>query len=154
MGLKVWQYHFEFLNLGYAAYVTFINTANKIFPDIPISTLTKMVSGIDVVMYKPDAELIRLAQLAIDTGVDSVLRRAPRARRRSWREMEKSPKGREWLAELEKARYPWFYISTGTGWYHHHCSWNDNLDVPFAVHRHAHRGPQGRASRWAGRPRS
>jgi pyruvate,water dikinase len=32
---------------------------------------------------------------------------------------------------LEKARYPWFYISTGTGWYHHHVSWNDNLNVPF-----------------------
>ena len=61
-GLKVWQYHFEFLNLGYAAYVTFINTANAIFPGIPISTLTKMVSGIDVVMYRPDAELIPAGQ--------------------------------------------------------------------------------------------
>ncbi len=57
MGLLNWQYHFEFLNLGYAAYVTFINTANQIFPGIPISTLTKMVSGIDVVMYRPDSEL-------------------------------------------------------------------------------------------------
>ncbi|MGB8385702.1 MAG: hypothetical protein WCG47_31430, partial [Dermatophilaceae bacterium] len=131
MGLKVWQYHFEFLNLGYAAYVTFINTANQIFPDIPISALTKMVSGIDVVMYKPDAELIRLAHLAIDTGVDSVLQSAHGARA-VMAEMATSPAGQLWLDELEKARYPWFYISTGTGWYHHHYSWNDNLDVPFA----------------------
>ena len=46
--------------------------------------------------------------------------------------MATSPAGQLWLDELEKARYPWFYISTGTGWYHHHYSWNDNLDVPFA----------------------
>ncbi len=48
-----WQYHFEFLNLGYAAYVTFINTRTQIFPGIPMSTLTKMVSGIDVVINRP-----------------------------------------------------------------------------------------------------
>ena len=47
-------------------------------------------------------------------------------------QMATSPAGQLWLDELEKARYPWFYISTGTGWYHHHYSWNDNLDVPFA----------------------
>lgn len=131
MGLKVWQYHFEFLNLGYAAYVTFANTCNQIFPDIPTSTLNKMVSGIDVVMYKPDSELIRLAKLAIDNGVDSILENNKSAAV-VMDEMAKSNPGQHWLDELEKARYPWFYISTGTGWYHHHYSWNDNLDVPFA----------------------
>ncbi|MBI5016303.1 MAG: PEP-utilizing enzyme, mobile region [Deltaproteobacteria bacterium] len=131
MGMKVWQYHFEFLNLGYAAYVTFINTANTIFPDIPISTLTKMVSGIDVVMYKPDSELIRLARLAIDNGLDSILLNN-KSSATVMAEMAKTTNGKYWLDELEKARYPWFYISTGTGWYHHHYSWNDNLDVPFA----------------------
>jgi len=131
MGLKVWQYHFEFLNLGYAAYVTFINTANSIFPDIPVSTVNKMVSGIDVVMYKPDSELIRLAKLAIENGVDSILQNNKSAAA-VMEEMAKSNPGLHWLDELEKARYPWFYISTGTGWYHHHYSWNDNLDVPFA----------------------
>ena len=35
MGLKVWQYHFEFLNLGYAAYVTFANTCNQTLPRHP-----------------------------------------------------------------------------------------------------------------------
>lgn len=131
MGLRVWQYHFQFLNLGYAAYVTFINTANTIFPDIPISTLTKMVSGIDVVMYRPDAELIRLARLAIDTGLDTVFETQQGAEA-VMSTMATSDAGKTWLEELEKARYPWFYISTGTGWYHHHYSWNDNLDVPFS----------------------
>ncbi len=129
-GLMIWQYHFEFLNLGYAAYVTFINTANQIFPDIPISTLTKMVSGIDVVMYKPDSELIRLARLAIDNNLDGLLLETKTASA-AMAAMEKTAGGKYWLDELEKARYPWFYISTGTGWYHHHKSWNDDLDVPF-----------------------
>ena len=131
MGLKVWQYHFEFLNLGYAAYVTFINTANAIFPGIPISTLTKMVSGIDVVMYKPDAELIRLARLAIENKVEDIILK-PGSAAQVMAELEaKGAEGKHWLAELEKARYPWFYVSTGTGWYHHHISWNDDLDIPF-----------------------
>ncbi|MBI5440554.1 MAG: PEP-utilizing enzyme, mobile region [Deltaproteobacteria bacterium] len=134
MGLKIWQYHFEFLNIGYAAYVTFINTANTIFPDIPISTLTKMVAGVDVVLYKPDAELIRLAKLAIDQGLDRLLEQNLDAST-AMAEMEKSSQGKYWLSELEKARYPWFYISTGTGWYHHHISWNDDLNVPFASMR-------------------
>ena len=136
MGLLNWQYHFEFLNLGYAAYVTFINTTNQIFPGIPMSTLTKMVSGIDVVMYKPDSELIRLARLAIDTGLEEMFMKPLKAEGLMG-ELEKSAAGRDWLAEMEKARYPWFYISTGTGWYHHHISWNDNLDIPFdAIRMH------------------
>ncbi|MBI5441982.1 MAG: PEP-utilizing enzyme, mobile region [Deltaproteobacteria bacterium] len=130
MATKVWQYHFEFLNIGYAAYVTFMNTANSIFPDIPSPTLTKMVSGIDVVLYRPDAELIRLAKLAIETGVDAVFAK-PLDADGLMAEMAQTTSGRHWLAELETARYPWFYISTGTGWYHHHSSWNDNLNVPF-----------------------
>jgi phenol phosphorylase subunit alpha len=131
MAFLVWQYHFEFLNLGYAAYVTFINTANSIFPDIPIHTLTKMVSGIDVVMYKPDEELIRLAKLAIKHHLDPIFLKEESSET-VMAELAQSSPGRLWLTELEKARYPWFHISTGTGWYHHHRSWNDNLDIPFA----------------------
>ncbi len=130
MGLLNWQYHFEFLNLGYAAYVTFINTTNSIFPDIPLSTLTKMVSGIDVIMYRPDAELIRLARLALDIGLEEQMMKPLKAKE-LMAELDKTAAGKEWLKELEKSRYPWFYISTGTGWYHSHISWNDNLDIPF-----------------------
>ncbi|MCL4367892.1 MAG: PEP-utilizing enzyme [Actinobacteria bacterium] len=130
MATKVWQYHFEFLNIGYAAYVTFMNTANSIFPDIPTSVLTKMVSGIDVVLYRPDAELIRLSKLALESGLDAVFAK-PLDAAGVMAEMANTAEGRNWLAELEKSRYPWFYISTGTGWYHHHLSWNDDLNVPF-----------------------
>ncbi len=131
MGFKIWQYHFEMLNLGYAAYVTFINTANGIFPDIPMHNLTKMVSGIDTVMYRPDAELVKLAKLAIELGIDKAVVSHKKFDALT-KELKKNEKGTSWLDALEKARYPWFFISTGTGWYHHHGSWNDNLDIPLA----------------------
>jgi pyruvate,water dikinase len=130
MGLLTWQYHFEFLNLCYAAFLTFTNTANSIFPNIPTSTMTKMVSGIDAMIFRPDAELIRLAKLAIENGVDDVMMK-PLNADALVKAMEESVAGKHWLSELEKARYPWFYVSTGTGWYHHQGSWNDDLNVPF-----------------------
>ena len=89
-----------------------------------------MVSGIDVVMYKPDAELIRLAKLAIEKKIEDVILK-PGSAAQVMAELDNGPEGKHWLAELEKARYPWFYVSTGTGWYHHHISWNDDLDIPF-----------------------
>ena len=34
---KAWQYHFEFLNLGYAAYLDFFGFVKEQFPTIPRS---------------------------------------------------------------------------------------------------------------------
>ena len=50
-----------------------MQTANQIFPDIPMSTLTKMSAGFDPILFRPDGELIRLAQLAIEIGIDEIL---------------------------------------------------------------------------------
>ncbi|MEE8435446.1 MAG: PEP-utilizing enzyme [bacterium] len=131
LGILCWQYHFEFLNLGYAAYVTFMGACQQMFPDIPLQRVTQMISGIDVIMYRPDEELKKLARSAVDFGVDAQVKSSPR-----FSEVESalkgSPAGEKWLAALEEARYPWFHISTGTGWYHHDRSWNDDLDVPLA----------------------
>lgn len=130
MGFLTWQYHFEFLNLCYAAFLTFTNTANSIFPNIPVSVVTKMVSGIDALIFRPDVEVMNLAKLALENGVDDVMLKKIDAAE-IMKEMEATTGGRYWLSELEKSRYPWFYVSTGTGWYHHQGSWNDNLNVPF-----------------------
>ena len=69
LGILAWQYHFEFLNLGYAAYVVFLDFCQKAFPDIPIQRVTQMVSGVDVIMYQPDEELKKLAKLAMELGL-------------------------------------------------------------------------------------
>ena len=46
--------------------------------------------------------------------------------------LKKLPKGVEWLSSLNLAREPWFNISTGTGWFHHDRSWNDQMNVPLS----------------------
>lgn len=128
-GFHCWQYHFEFLNLCYAGFVTFINTANAIFPNIPISPVTKMVSGMDAEIFQPSMELVKLAKLAVSNGLEDLFKK-PLGVDDLLAELAKTSAGRDWAAAFEKARQPWFNISTGTGWYHHHRSWNDDLNVP------------------------
>ena len=70
LGDLMWQQHFEFLLLGYGAYATFADYCKSNLPDIPDQHIAQMVAGIDVLLFKPDAELRRLARLAIETGVD------------------------------------------------------------------------------------
>jgi pyruvate,water dikinase len=68
----MWQHHFEFLLLGYGAYMTFSELCKSQLPDIPDQHVAQMIAGIDVLLFKPSAELRKLAKLAIDTGVDGV----------------------------------------------------------------------------------
>jgi pyruvate,water dikinase len=131
LGLLCWQYHFEFLNLGYAAYVTFLDFCQKAFPNIPLQRVTQMVSGIDVIMYRPDEELKKLAKAAVDLGIQDQVKSSPKFEEIK-AALEGSANGKEWLSAFERARQPWFWTSTGTGWYHHDKSWNDDLDVPLA----------------------
>jgi pyruvate,water dikinase len=130
LGILCWQYHFEFLNLGYAAYVFFVDFCQKAFPDIPLQKITQMVAGIDVIMYRPDEELKKLAKAAIELDVDEVLTSGGSAQ--VLKAMEGSANGKKWLEIFQAAREPWFNVSTGTGWYHHDRSWNDDLDVPLS----------------------
>jgi len=130
LGIRCWQYHFEFLNLGYAAYVTFMGHCQKLWPDIPLQRVTQMISGIDVIMYQPDEELKNLARKAVELDLVEVLHGSDHFAAVKVT-LGQTPAGQQWLAAFEKARYPWFHVSTGTGWYHHDRSWNDDLDVPF-----------------------
>ena len=67
---RIWHFHFEFLSLGYGAYLAFYETCLQFFPDIDEATVAGMLTGIDVLVLKPDDELRRLAQLAIDLDLD------------------------------------------------------------------------------------
>ena len=130
---KMWHHHTEFLMLGYGAYVVFFEFCKKAFPEISDQTVARMVAGIDVIMYRPDDELRGLAKLAVECAVDDlftddcdpaqVLAALP----------ARGEAGKRWLAGLDQARDPWFHVSTGDGFYHHHRSWNDDLTVPFAA---------------------
>ena len=56
-GDLMWQHHFEFLLLGYGAYMTFSEFCKSQLPDIPEQHIAQMVAGIDVLLFKPSAEL-------------------------------------------------------------------------------------------------
>jgi pyruvate, water dikinase len=130
---KMWHHHTEFLMLGYGAYVVFFEFCKQAFPEIADQAVARMVAGIDVIMYRPDDELRQLARLAVECGVDGEF-----AEDRTPEEVldslaERGESGQRWLAAFAAAREPWFNVSTGDGFYHHHRSWNDNLTVPFAA---------------------
>jgi pyruvate, water dikinase len=128
----MWNHHTELLMLGYGAYVVFFDFLQTAFPEIPSQAVARMVAGIDVIMYQPDERLKELAKLAVELQVDAAfIEGDPSAVRAA---LERSgAAGRTWLAEYERASVPWFYVSTGDGFYHHHRSWMDNPAVPFSA---------------------
>ncbi len=75
-----WQYHFEFLNLGYLAYLDFFGFCKEVFPGIPDLAIAKMVQGVDMELFRPDDELKKLAMLAVELGLAGRLRRHRRRR--------------------------------------------------------------------------
>jgi pyruvate,water dikinase len=131
LGDLMWQHHFEFLLLGYGAYATFAEFCKSHLPDIPDQHIAQMVAGIDVLLFKPDSELRRLAQLALDMGVDAAFA-SGRTPAEVDAELELTPTGREWLAELEKVKDPWFNMATGDGLYHYYRNWIDDPRIPYA----------------------
>jgi pyruvate, water dikinase len=130
---KMWHHHTEFLMLGYGAYVVFFEFCKKAFPEIPDQMVARMVAGIEVIMYRPDDELRRLARLAVECGVDDLFAEGCSPDAVLDALAERGDAGKRWLEAFESARDPWFHVSTGDGFYHHHRSWNDNLTVPFTA---------------------
>jgi pyruvate,water dikinase len=130
---RMWHHHFEFLLLGYGAYMTFFAFCKKAFPEISDQTIARMVAGIEAEIFRPDEELRRLARCAVELGVDAQFQEglSPAAIIAAL-EHAGAP-GRKWLDELASARDPWFNINVGDGFYHYHRSWNDDLSMPFAA---------------------
>jgi pyruvate,water dikinase len=131
LGDLMWQHHSEFLLLGYGAYMTFSEYCKAQLPDIPDQHIAQMVAGIDVLLFKPDAELRRLAKLAIDSGVDDAFAEG-RTPAEIDAALEQTEAGRAWLAELEQMKDPWFNMATGDGLYHYYGSWFDDPSIPYA----------------------
>ena len=126
-----WQHHFELLLLGYGAYMTFADFCKSQLPDIPDQHVAQMIAGIDVVLFRPSAELRRLAKVAIDSGVDGAFVEG-RSPTEIEAELAESEAGRAWLAELEQVKDPWFNMATGDGLYHYYRSWYDDPSIPYA----------------------
>ncbi|HEV7138595.1 MAG TPA: PEP-utilizing enzyme [Steroidobacteraceae bacterium] len=129
---RMWHHHFEFLLLGYGAYLTFFAFCKKAFPEIPDQTVARMVAGIEAEIFRPDDELRRLARRAVELGVDGKFADGMPAAALIRSLEQAGPPGKEWLRELAASREPWFNINVGDGFYHYHRSWNDDLSMPFA----------------------
>jgi pyruvate,water dikinase len=128
---RMWQHHFEFLLLGYGAYLTFFDFCKKAFPEISEQTVARMVAGMEAEIFRPDDELRRLAKRAIELGVEGEFKDGV-SPDRVIESLKQSEPGQKWLKDLEAARHPWFNINVGDGFYHYHRSWNDDLSMPFS----------------------
>ena len=132
----MWHHHFEFLMLGYGAYLVFFQFCKKAFPEIPDQMVARMVAGIDILMFRADDQLKKLAQLAIDLGIEDAFVDGAKPAQTLDAVKAKDQKGEQWLAALENAKDPWFNISTGDGFYYYHRSWKDDLTVPLSALPH------------------
>lgn len=129
LALKIWQLHFEFLNLGYAAYLDFFGYCKEAFPNIPDLAIARMVAGVEVDLFVPNEELKRLAALARDLGVaDAFDHDDPDAVEG---QLASSEAGRQWIEAWDEVKDPWFNFSAGTGFYHDDKVWIENKEIPY-----------------------
>jgi pyruvate,water dikinase len=129
---RVWHYHFEMLSLGYAAYVAFYELCRRGFPGIRDDAIARMMSGVDVLVLRPDDELRGLARLASDLGVAEAVKGA-RDESGLRAALAGDEPGARWLSRLEEAKRPWFLFFYGNGLYSNHRSWIDDTAMPIAA---------------------
>ena len=124
MILQAWQYHFEFLNLGYAAYLDFFGFCKEAFPSIPDLGIAKMVAGVEVDLFRPNEELKGLAHKAVELGI-------ARAFDDPHNVSLDGDAGAQWQAAWDVAKDPWFNFTSGNGFYHFDKIWVENPDIPY-----------------------
>ncbi|MCY1143635.1 PEP-utilizing enzyme [Actinoplanes sp. Pm04-4] len=132
---ETYQYHFELLNVGYAAYLTFFQFVRERFPDISDQTISRMVGGLRVDLYRPDDELKRLAREAEQLGIGDVLLEGTDPAS-VFAALDATDEGRQWRTDWDKTKDPWFLINTDPGHpgaSHVHPTWIDEPAIPLAT---------------------
>ncbi|GAA1635102.1 PEP-utilizing enzyme [Georgenia ruanii] len=124
-----WQYHFEFLNLGYIAYLDFFNFCKEAFPGIPDQAIATMVQGVDMELFRPDDELKELATLAVELGLQDGFANTDDVAA-TLAAVAAAPGGKKWIARYEQAQDPWFNFTVGNGFYGHDKYWNEHQEIP------------------------
>ena len=130
---ETYQFHFELLNIGYAAYLTFFAFCKQAFPDISDQTISRMVGGLHVDLYRPDDELKRLAKEAVRLGIGDEIRASTDAA--SLFASLRDNGGGDWVADWERTADPWFLVATDPGHpggYSHYGTWASEPDIPLA----------------------
>jgi pyruvate,water dikinase len=129
LSYRAWQYHFEFLNLGYVAYLDLFMFCKQVFPRISDQAIAKMVQGVDMELFRPDDELKALAKLAVANDLDRFFSdvRDPAA---TLAAIAAAPGGAAWMARWDEAQDPWFNFTTGNGFYAHDRYWREDQAIP------------------------
>jgi pyruvate,water dikinase len=126
-----WQYHFEFLNLGYLAYLDFFGFCKEVFPGIPDQAIAKMVQGVDMELFRPDDELKKLATLAVELGLQSAFADTDDVDG-TLSAVSALPGGDQWVAAYQAAQDPWFNFTVGNGFYSHDKYWIEHQEIPLS----------------------
>lgn len=129
LAYRNWEHHFEFLNLGYVAYLDFFGFCKEAFPGIPDLAIAKMVTGVDSVLFRPDDELKNLAELAVKLDLTSIFA-AETSAAGVLGSLAGTTAGAQWIAAWETAQEPWFNYTSGNGFYGTDVYWRDSLDLP------------------------
>ncbi len=129
LSYKIWQYHFEFLNLGYIGYLDFFGFCKGAFPGIPDLSISRMVAGVEIDLFRPDEELRKLSKLAVELGITSIIKE--NEVNQGLALLAGSAQGKTWLEVWEAAKDPWFNFTSGTGFYSSDKYWIEYLDIPY-----------------------
>lgn len=134
---ETYHWHFEMLNIGYAAYLTFFEFCQKVFPGIGDQSISRMVGGLDIDLYRPDDELKRLARKAEELGLGDILLVFSNVDQ-GLAQLASSAKGTTWLRDWDATNKSWFQLNCDPG---HpggsHCfgTWADHPEIPYAAVR-------------------
>ena len=126
-----WQYHFEFLNLGYLAYLDFFGFCKEIFPGIPDLAVAKMVQGVDMELFRPDDELKKLAALAVELCLQSGFENTDNVAGTMER-IHSLEGGQQWVEAYTAVQDPWFNFTVGNGFYGHDKYWIEHQEIPLS----------------------
>lgn len=131
LAYRAWQYHFEFLNLGYVAYLDLFMFCKEMFPRIPDQAIATMVQGVDMELFRPDDELKKLAKIAVSDGLADLFGDTSDAEG-TLAGIAAHPAGAAWTQAWNDAQDPWFNFTTGNGFYAHDQYWRDVPSIPLA----------------------
>lgn len=129
LAYRAWQYHFEFLNLGYVAYLDLFMFCKEVFPRISDQAIATMVQGVDMELFRPDDELKNLAKIAVRDGLTGLFDDTSDAAS-VLAAIAAHPAGGAWTEAWQAAQDPWFNFTTGNGFYAHDEYWRDVPAIP------------------------
>ncbi len=131
LAYRAWQYHFEFLNLGYVAYLDLFMFCKEVFPRISDLAIATMVQGVDMELFRPDDELKKLAKIAVRDDLVGLFADVSDAEA-TLAAIGAHPAGADFITTWDAAQDPWFNFTTGNGFYAHDEYWRDNPSQPLA----------------------